>query len=135
MNNNINVEEIMEKIRAEIKEKGYKESDLSFSDVPIPVFTEMAKEEFDLVALQRKLQGVNETYGVDYYKVIEDGGIKGFLKRAIRKTLKFLLYPLCQNQERFNSFSAQTMNQLFLYIQLQEKRINELENLQRKKEN
>lgn len=71
MNNNINVEEIMEKIRAEIKEKGYKESDLSFSDVLIPAFTEVAKEEFDLVALQGKLQGINETYGVDYYKVNE----------------------------------------------------------------
>lgn len=133
--NNIDVEEIMEKIRAEIKEKGYKESDLSFSDVPIPAFTEAAKEEFDLVTLQGRLRGVNETYGVDYYKVIENGGIKGFIKKAIRKTLKFLLYPLRQNQERFNSFSAQTMNQLFLYIQLQEKRINELENLQKKKEN
>lgn len=132
--NDINVEEIMEKIRAEIKEKGYKESDLSFSDVPIPVLTDVSEGQFDLVTLQRKLQGVNETYGVDYYKVIENGGIKGFLKRAIRKSLKFLLYPICQNQERFNCFSAQTMNQLLLYIQLQEKRINELENLQKKKE-
>lgn len=131
----INVEEIMEKIRIEIKEKGYQESDLSFSDIPIPAVTGMVQEEFDLDRLKEKLQGANETYGVDYYKVIENGGIKGFIKKVIRKTLKFLLYPLCQNQERFNSFSAQAMNQLFLYIQLQEKRINELENLQKKKEN
>lgn len=131
----INVEEIMEKIRTEIKEKGYQESDLSFSDIPVPAVTGMVQEEFDLDRLKEKLQGANATYGVDYYKVIENGGIKGFIKKAIRKTLKFLLYPLCQNQERFNSFSAQAMNQLFLYIQLQEKRINELENLQKEKEN
>lgn len=133
--NDINVEEIMEKIRIEIKEKGYKESDLSFSDVPISSFAELSQESFDLNRLRERLQRVNDTHGVDYYKVIEDGGIKGFIKKVIRKTLKFLLYPLCQNQEQFNSFSAQAMNQLFLYIELQEKRINELENLQRKEEN
>ncbi len=132
--NNIDVEEIMKEIRDEIKEKGYKESDLSFSDIPISNFAEIEQESFDLDKLREKLQRVNETYGVDYYKVIEGGGIKNFVKKAIRKTLKFLLYPLCQNQEQFNFFSAQTMNQLFLYIQMQEKRINELENLQKKEE-
>ncbi|MCM1244102.1 MAG: hypothetical protein NC293_00475 [Roseburia sp.] len=132
--NSINVEEIMEKIRTEIKEKGYKESDLSFLDIPISTFPEASQESFDLDKLREKLQRVNETYGVDYYKVIEGGGIKTFIKKAIRKILKFLLYPLCQNQELFNAFSVQTMNQLFLYIQLQEERINELEDLQKKEE-
>ena len=31
----INVEKIMEEIRADIKAKGYKASDLSFNDIPL----------------------------------------------------------------------------------------------------
>ena len=32
----INIEEIMQEIRQEIKDKGYKDEDLSFNDIPIP---------------------------------------------------------------------------------------------------
>lgn len=129
----IDVEEIMEKIREDIKEKGYKDSDLSFSDVPLSIPLNNDIEIFNLDVLLEKLKEANESVGVHYYNVIESRGIKGIIKKAIRKTLKFLLYPLCQGQERNNAFSIQAMNQMLLYIQELEKRIDNLEKVMNKK--
>lgn len=125
----INVEKIMEEIRAEIKEKGYKESDLSFNDIPVREQKNELQEEFDTDMLKNLLHAANTHTRVDYYKPITDTGLKGIIKKAIRKILKPLILPLCMDQESYNSMSVQTLNQLYLYIQMQDQRITELERI------
>lgn len=124
----INVEQIMEEIREEIKKKGYKESDLSFQDIPIK--EDIAEvEQYDEQKLQELLHLVNTSTRVDYYKPIIGKGPKAIIKKAIRKIMKPLLLPLCQEQEQYNSSAVQVINQMYLYIELQEKRIDDLETI------
>ena len=125
--NEINVEEIMQQIRAEIKEKGYKEEDLSFEDVNVPVIEQNISETPDDNALRIALDNANKNVRVDYYRPLEGNGLKKALKKFMRKLVKPVVYHLCVNQESFNTGSVQTLNQMYLYIQMQEKRIAELE--------
>ncbi len=131
---NINIEQIMEEIRAEIKEKGYKESDLSFQDIPVEQKL-VAAEQYNAQQLSDSLRVANMYTRVDYYRPITGHGLKTTIKKAIRKILKPLLLPICQNQEQFNAGAVQTMNQMHQYMLLQEKRIDELEAMLMKKEN
>lgn len=125
---NINVEEIMAEIRREIKEKGYKESDLSFQDIKLTESACMV-EQLDVNRLESLINAANASTRVDFYKPITDGGIKGLVKKLVRKMVKSLLLPICQDQEAYNSLLIQTVNQMSLYIKEQEKRISDLENI------
>lgn len=127
MNETINIEEIMKQIREEIKEKGYKESDLSFADVTVPMVEAVNVEEPDEGALSYALNNANKNVRVDYYRPIEGNGLKKALKKFIRKFVKPAVYHLCVNQETFNTGTVQTLNQMYLYIQKQDARITELE--------
>lgn len=125
----INVEKIMEEIREDIKRKGYKESDLSFNDIPIKDSEELLVGQFNANELERTLHNANVGVRVDFYKPIEGNALKKATKKLIRKIMKPVLYHLCESQERYNANVAQTLNQLYLYIQKQEAHINDLERL------
>lgn len=135
MNENINIEEIMKQIREEIKEKGYKESDLSFADVAVPAVEAVDTVDPDEGVLSFALNSANKNVRVDYYRPIEGNGLKKALKKFIRKLVKPAVYHLCVNQETFNTGTVQTLNQLYIYIQNQEVRIAELERRLSEKEN
>lgn len=124
----INIEQIMEEIRAEIKEKGYKERELSFNDIPIKQETQSElSEAYSSERLDSLINAANASTRVDFYRPITDGGLKGMVKKAIRKIMKPLLLPLCQDQEAYNSILVQTINQMKLFIDAQEQRISDLE--------
>ncbi len=127
----INVEEIMEQIREEIREKGYREEDLSFNDVPLQ---KMGSEmmQFDEKTMLSYLSNAKQTYRVDFYKPIE-GGLKGFMKKLVRKLAKPILLHLCQEQEEFNSSSIKAMEQLYAYNKVLEDRIDHLERILEKR--
>lgn len=126
----IDIEEIMQEIRAEIKEKGYKESDLSFHDIPIKSQNEvMIEEQFSEQRLQELLHLVNVSTNVNYYRNFTGNIIKTFIKKVIRKILAPLILPLCQEQEQYNSSVTRTLNQMYQYMRIQEKRIEELETM------
>ncbi len=125
----INVEKIMEEIREDIKKKGYKESDLSFNDIPIKDSEEVLVGQFNASELERTLHNANVGVRVDFYKPIEGNALKKAIKKLVRKIMKPVLYHLCESQERYNANVAQTLNQLYLYIQKQEAHINDLERL------
>lgn len=125
----INIEEIMQEIRAEIKEKGYKESDLSFQDIEIPKVDTASLTEYNEGEMGNSLHMVNAYTRVDYYRPIEGNGIKSFCKKIVRKLVKPIIYHLCVSQETFNSNTARTLNQMNLHIQELEARIKELETM------
>jgi hypothetical protein len=129
----INVEQIMQEIREEIKEKGYKPSDLSFTDIAVKEVH--VEETYNAQQLQEALQAAKTFVRVDYYKPIDGKGPKAITKKMIRKMLKPLLFPLCQEQEQYNVNAVQTMNQMYQYMLLQEKKIEELETMLLKEEN
>ena len=125
----------MKQIREEIKEKGYKEEDLSFEDITVPAVESVSTVEPDEGALSLALNNANKMVRVDYYRPIEGKGLKKVLKKFVRKFVKPAVYHLCVNQETFNTGTVQTLNQMYLYIQRQESRIAELERRLSEKEN
>ena len=83
----VNVEEIMEEIKDEIKEKGYTDDMLSFSDIPL-ANVDLAGQMKDaaFIAWRRPVSQ----------------GVKGIIKRIIRKCVGFVIAPVTEDQTRFN---------------------------------
>lgn len=101
MNRTINVEQIMQDIRNEIKEKGYSSSDLSFDDQWKIQETEIQGNDVkqELYALLNELE---RTRYIAYYRELNGNPIKIFIKRVVRKLNAFLLIPIVDEQNMFN---------------------------------
>lgn len=100
MNNTINVEEIMQNIRNEIKEKGYSYADLSFEDkwkIQEDIQGDDVKKE--LYALLNELENRR---CISYYRELSGNPFKKFIKRVIRKMNAFLMMPIVDEQNMFN---------------------------------
>ena len=95
----INVSEIMDGIREEIKEKGYSSDMLSFADVPSDI------------------QYVNANHRVDPYRPISGNPVAVFFKKVIRKLVSFYVEPYAAEQSSLNANIAQAQTQIELYIQ------------------
>lgn len=125
---NINIEDIMQQIRAEVKEKGYKESDLSFTDIKMGSASGEENLAFNEQEFKHQLHCLNSITRLDYYRPLS-GGVKVFFKRVVRKLVKPIVLPLCQEQEQYNACNARVMNQLAAVIKEQEERIKVLEEI------
>ena len=94
----INIEKIMEEIRAEIKEK-YGDEAVSFETVKKEEISEAA---FDLKNFREALHWANLNYEMNYYFPLP-GGVKGFVKRTVRKLGAFLGLSLTRMQTDYNA--------------------------------
>lgn len=112
----VNVKEIMEEIRQNIKDQGYTESLLSFQDVKPKEYI-AGNGKLDLQKLHRVLNVVNEKQKIEYYhQFIPHRGVKNIIKAGIRKILRFLIQPFTETQTEFNVSSALTLNQISYFI-------------------
>lgn len=127
MDNQIDVQKIMEQIREEIKEKGYKESDLSFSDIEIKEKCEILTNRFDENEYINCLNQANSYASSVFYSINVGNGLKGLIKRVIRRLISPIMVPVCERQEIYNASSVRTLNQMNLYMTELEKRVIDLE--------
>jgi hypothetical protein len=127
MENQIDVQEIMEKIREEIKEKGYKESDLSFTDIEVKERDEILTNIFDKNEYMHSLSQANAYVNLGFYSTNIGNGIKAVIKKIIRKLIAPIMLPVCERQETYNASSVRTLNQMNLYIRELETKISDLE--------
>lgn len=120
----IDIEKIMDEIRADIKEKGYTADMLDFQDVSIPErgFSYNESEFENLV------NAINATCSVPWYRDLGNGGIKVFVKKVIRKIMTFLIAPIAEDQMKFNVNVANTVNQLAGYVKYQNDIIDDYKN-------
>jgi len=134
----INIEKIMEEIRAEIKEKQLLEEIPSFEDIPIQGQTSTAvvsaniSEENYREHYLENLDYLNRNVEMIYYFDLGNNPVKKFIKRAIRKVLKFLLYPITQQQTAFNAHAVRCLNATRDYMQDQtvKSNVEDMMNLQ-----
>lgn len=126
----INTEEIMKQIRAEIKEKGFDSSMLSFEDIPYAEEVSHADGNFQIQSLKQSTEYLNIRNQIDPYKPIEGNPLVIFIKKVIRKLLKFYILPIMTEQNALNLHTANAIQQMNNYIQEQTDRINELESRQ-----
>lgn len=120
----INIEKIMEEIRAEIKDK-YGDAAVNFETVKQEGSTGTA---LDLSAFREELHYANLNYEMNYYFPLP-GGVKGFVKKVIRKLGAFLGFSLTQKQTEYNAKTVRMFNQLNNYIEYQEAKNKELERI------
>lgn len=120
----IDIEKIMQEIRQDIKEKGYTNDMLSFDDIVIENGTDRTMEEY--------LDTLNDLWNIQPYKVLVSGhGILGklkvFLKKIIRKTIKFYIEPITIEQNEFNANNVKFLNKFFSYMEMNNRKIEMLE--------
>jgi len=124
----INVEEILAEIRREIKEKGYKNEDISFSYVPVRVTDEgiTCTEIF-----RRNLQDLGNKSKVVVNRPLKSNRSYGFLliffRKIVRKLLKFYIEPIIDDQNEINRLSTTCINNLYLDIDLLSIKVKALE--------
>lgn len=117
----LNVEKIMEEIRNEIAEKGYKNEMLSFSDITADDM-EVNAEKFERVRFNEELYNLNTLWNVNPNREIErKPGLKGkcitAFKKLIRKCIRFYLSSIVWEQDTFNATSVRLFNLLNLYME------------------
>lgn len=122
----IDVEAIMKEIRQQIAARGEVPSVLDIDEAMAD--KECAEDilesvKYDEKDLHRYLAKANLGHHIPYYQMIPRGGIKSFIKRAIRKIIAFVVLPLRDQQNVFNAFVIQTLLQLEAYTLEQEETV------------
>lgn len=119
----INVEEIMEEIRSDIARRGLVEDDLNFQKI---INESNLATAFDNERLQNELSMLNASVCFDLNPKIVGNGLKSFIKRAVRKCMRFYVQPLFEHQIEFNLHAVRVLNELNLNIKEREKENEEL---------
>lgn len=108
-NKTVNIEEIMQGIRQEIKDKGLTSDMLSFEDVPYrkpdAVVNGAGTEE-----VQESLIYLNAHYNVQPYKPLGGNALVVFIKKVLRKLMKFYIEPIVNDQNQFNANVVRVLN-------------------------
>jgi putative methyltransferase len=118
---NINVEEIMAKIRQNIKDKGYVEEEKINNFDFTPKINEEDNFRYDLDTL-------NRVWNVNLEReILSRNKLFSFVKKVIRKLTRWYVVPMMQDQITFNSYAVRTINNL-------NKQIEELKKLLDKKD-
>lgn len=114
----INIEEIMKEIRAEIKSKGYTNDQLSFGEVE--ELRRLYSGEFDAREFDDWLQIVRNNYYVEEHPVLWGNSfgkkLKYRIKSAARKCISFYIVPIVQKQNEYNKAVAKVLNQVDAFI-------------------
>ena len=117
----INIEKIMDEIRADIKAKGYTAEDLRFDDIPIKSPEEIHATVFDPDELKNSLEIMNARWRSNVYAQFPGNAMKRFVKRAARKVVRAAFHHAIVQQEEFNKNVAKALNQLNLCVMAMER--------------
>lgn len=108
----VNIEKIMDDIRNEIKEKGYTADMLSFNDVSGVVSEPAELDESSLVA---SLNAANSICCVPFDPPLTGNPILKFIKKVIRKLIRFYIRPTVEQQNEFNAQIVRAANTMATY--------------------
>jgi hypothetical protein len=107
----INIEEIMEEIRQEIREKHLTPDMLSFEDVPYNKPGDaVSGYGMDSEEAQNALIYLNGHYNVQPYKPLGGNALFVFIKKVIRKLTKFYIEPIVADQNQINANAVRLFN-------------------------
>lgn len=125
MSEQVNIEKIMAEIKAEIQQKGISLDLPDFSGASEKPVLEI--KPFDMQEFQQNVLAVERSYQIECYApIVGNPLVKGF-KRIVRKLANFIVSPIVEDQNAFNSAAAKTIFSLQSYVNELEKRIKELE--------
>ena len=113
--NGIDIEQIMQDIREEAKQIEYKEP-IAFKQIRVP---QTARLKPYLSYLQNAI--------ISYYRPLEGNIVKRFLKKVVRKLLKFLVEPITIEVNSYCSQNAAGWTIMNELLEAQEKEITVLQ--------
>ena len=123
----VNIESVMNEIRAEIKEKGYTSDMLSFKEV-VSV-TPVATGTPSLEDLHGAIVYLNDSYYILESIPVTGNIFVRFIKKILRKLLRFYVKPIVMSQNDFNALCVRAFNDLNAYVSEASKtNMSELEN-------
>ena len=116
----VDVEKIMEEIRKNIKERGYTEEMLSFSEAAsdaeiqngIPVDDAIYNE----TEMNQYIQAARASHNIPYYELMAGNKAKVFVKRVVRKLMAFQMQPLRDRQNQFNYNIIQSVRAMAVHM-------------------
>ena len=126
----IDVEQIMDEIRADIERRELDDTLVPFDEIPFS--NEIMNVLPDSHAYSRKELRRNLLYAADHYKVpldrvIEAGNAGAMtVKKAVRKFTRFYIKPVVEDQNSVNAALVNVLRQERNYIQIQEQAVREL---------
>ena len=110
---NINVEEIMAKIRQNIKDKGYVEEEKINNFDFTPQISEEDNFRYDLLIFQTRFNILNRVWNINLEReILSRNKLFAFVKKVIRKLTRWYVVPMMQDQITFNSYAVRTINNL-----------------------
>lgn len=109
----VDVEKIMDEIRREIADKGYKEEDLHFEDIALSA-EEPSSLKYSRADAEKQLDYLSFHSNNPVFFPLSGNPIKTFVQRVVRRFFLFVIYPAFQFQNKHNAtvtrFLKQTMN-------------------------
>lgn len=112
MKNTIDIEKIMTEIRQEIADRHLTPDMLSFADVPVPGPQVSDAAGWNSPEAQNALTYLNSRCVIQPYKELAGNPLAVFLKKVIRKLIKFYIEPIAEEQSVFNANTAHLFNAL-----------------------
>jgi len=115
--NEINVEKIMDEIRAQIpgQEEGW--AALRFEDIPMADVAENGGEKtFDRRELDKSLAAASGREQLAFFRSIPGGRVKGLAKRAVRKLIRFCVEPICLDASAFHQSVLSALQNLRRFV-------------------
>ena len=126
----INIDAIMADIRRNIKERGYEKTALTFADVHVQAGEglELLEERFQSKELKKWIVKMDETKNVACWRPLRGNPLEVFLKKVVRRCVKFYVEPIVADQDRYNHYTVCAMAQVFSKLaDSQDAKIRELE--------
>lgn len=122
----IDIERIMEEIRADIREKGYTQDMLSFADVPMRRQQKQTAQGATGSQLADLAGRMREKSYINWRRPVP-AGFKGLVKRIIYKCTGFVVAPITEEQVICNETAAESVEQLCRVVQEQQKGMDEMD--------
>ena len=124
MKDTIDVQQIMADIKNEIKEKGYTSDMLSFKDIN---GGRLASCEFSLEEFKNIIVSMEDTKIIPWQQNNLGHGLKGFIKKIIRKLVGFVIAPVSDGQNEYNQYVTSAFYQMLGFIEKQDEMIEQHE--------
>ena len=109
----VNIEKIMDDIRAEIRAKEYSADMISFSEVAEK--PSQNAEGLNSNELICNLNKANAICLIPHNNPLTGNRIVVFIKRVIRKLIRFYVRPIVEQQNEFNAQTIRSLNEIGKY--------------------
>ncbi len=113
----VNIEEIMQEIKAEIKEKGYTADMLDFKDVAAVTVHSGSNGDFNSEEYGDIVSYLSENSVVPVSMPIKGNPIIVFIKKLIRRIARVTIRPVTEHQTEYNAYTAHALGMVGTYIE------------------